>query len=244
MGQPVTGQSGVGQAENRVRTTGTNDAEPNAGVYQLQADASAEQGDVNSADTGAEVRQPSPGWMMLRELAETIILSLVIFLLIRQVVQNYRIESHSMQPNFYEGQFILVNKLSFRLGAPARGDVIVFHNPSNVNEDYIKRVIGLPGDTVEIRNQAVYINGEVLVEDYDLNLLHPSTVYGPLLLEPSHLFVMGDNRQNSKDSRDFGALSEDLVVGKAWLHVWPLATFGWVDHYDLEPGGNAAQAVP
>ena len=94
--------------------------------------------------------QPSMSWMMLRELIETIVLSLVIFLLIRQVVQNYRIESHSMQPNFYEGEFILVNKLAYRLGSPVRGDVLVFHNPNNVDEDYIKRIIGLPGDTLEI----------------------------------------------------------------------------------------------
>ena len=149
-----------------------------------------------------------------------------------------------MQPNFYEGQFILVNKLSYRLGAPERGDVIVFHNPSNVSEDYIKRVIGLPGDTVEIHNQAIFINGEVLAEDYNLNPLHPSTVFGPLLVAPNHLFVMGDNRQNSKDSRDFGALSEDLIVGKAWIHVWPLSNFGWVEHQELEPGPHAARAAP
>lgn len=219
-------------------------------VYRLQADSAAESKtdtgtNLDIQDVGAqEENQPSPGWMMLRELAETIVLSLVIFLLIRQVVQNYRIESHSMQPNFYEGQFILVNKLAYSLGSPARGDVIVFHNPNNINEDYIKRVIALPGDTIEIRSQKVYINGEPLQEIYDLNPLHPSTMYGPLLIEPNHLFVMGDNRQNSKDSRDFGALSEELVVGKAWIHVWPLANLGWVQHYDLEPDAHAARASP
>src|SRR5262249_19029952 len=88
--------------------------------------------------------EPSMTWMLLRELVETVVLSLIIFLLIRQVFQNYRIESHSMQPNFYEGQFILVNKLAYKLGQPARGEVLVFHNPNNLSEDYIKRVIALP----------------------------------------------------------------------------------------------------
>jgi signal peptidase I len=186
--------------------------------------------------------EPSMAWLLLRELVETVVLSLVIFLLIRQVVQNYRIESHSMEPNFYEGQFILVNKLAYKLGAPQRGDVIVFHNPNNTDEDYIKRVIGLPGDTVEILNQSVLINGEVLTEPYDMNMLHPDSYFGPYVVSPDHLFVMGDNRPNSKDSRSFGELSSDLIVGKAWVRVWPITEFGRVMHYELEPGATAQAA--
>ena len=197
---------------------------------------------AGSGDAEVAEEQPSVTWLLLRELVETVVLSLVIFLLIRQVVQNYRIESHSMEPNFYEGQFILVNKLAYRFGAPQRGDVIVFHNPSNPDEDYIKRVIGLPGDTVEIYNQNVLINGELLDEPYDMNELRPDTYFGPVLLEPDHLFVMGDNRPNSKDSRSFGQLSSDLIVGKAWVRVWPLSEFGSVDHYDLEPGATVRAA--
>jgi signal peptidase I len=184
--------------------------------------------------------QPSMTWMMLRELIETVVLSLVIFLLIRQVVQNYRIESHSMQPNFYEGQFILVNKLAYRLGSPERGDVLVFHNPQNVKEDYIKRVIGLPGDTLEIRDGKVFINGKELVEKYPINQIPPGQNYGPITIEPDHLFVMGDNRPQSQDSRYFGQLSEDLIVGKAWVRVWPLNKFGIIQHYDLEPSAATA----
>lgn len=177
--------------------------------------------------------QPSMGWMMLRELIETVVLSLVIFLLIRQVVQNYRIESHSMQPNYYEGEFILVNKLAYRLGSPERGDVLVFHNPNNLEEDYIKRIIGLPGDTVEIYGGQVYINGYPLIEDYPHYEIPPNQIWGPELIEPDHLFVMGDNRPQSQDSRVFGQLSEDLIVGKAWLRVWPFDRFGILQHYDL-----------
>jgi signal peptidase I len=179
-------------------------------------------------------------WMLLRELVETVVLSLVIFLLIRMVVQNYRIESHSMLPNFHEGQFILVNKLAFKLGEPVRGEVVVFHNPSNTDEDYIKRVIGLPGDSVEVREQTVYINGEALPQPYQTNPLPAGYQYGPAVVPPDHLFVMGDNRPNSRDSRypEVGPVPENLVVGKAWLRVWPFAEFGLVPHYQLEPGAG------
>lgn len=202
--------------------------------YTLVPDApeAVEDGVLSEAE---ESDQPSMTWMLLRELVETVVLSLVIFLLIRQVVQNYRIESHSMEPNFYEGQFILVNKLAYKLGTPERGDVIVFHNPNNREEDYIKRVIGLPGDTVEIHNQAVYINGEPLEEPYLEYQIRPGEPFQPIVVEPDHLFVMGDNRPNSEDSRVFGQLPEELVVGRAWLRVWPFSEFGLIEHYDLEP---------
>lgn len=198
--------------------------------------------DGGTADAASEpsmetvaTTQPSMGWVLLREIVETVVLALVIFLLIRQVVQNYRIESHSMRPNFEEGQFILVNKLAFKLGAPERGDVVIFHNPNNTKEDYIKRVIGLPGDTVEVRGQMVYINNRPLPEEYPLNSFAPNSQFGPLVVEADRLFVMGDNRGNSTDSRAFGTLSEDLVVGKAWVRVWPASEFGLIQHYDLEP---------
>jgi len=180
--------------------------------------------------------EPSLGWIMFRELIETIVLSLIIFLLMRQVVQNYRIESQSMETNFCEGQFILVNKLAYKLGDPTRGDVVVFHNPSNQNEDYIKRIIGLPGDTVEVRNQQVLINSQPLDEPY-LRYKNVDT-YGPTVIEPERLFVMGDNRPNSSDSRreGVGQLPQELLVGQAWLRVWPFDRWGLVRHYEIEPG--------
>lgn len=120
-------------------------------------------------------------WMLLRELIEKLLARFprIIFLLIRQVLQNYRIESHSMEPNFFEGQFILVNKLAYKLGQPQRGQVLVFHNPNNTSEDYIKRVIGTwPGDTVEIREDQVYINSQVLTEPFNKNPYRPGTKMG------------------------------------------------------------------
>jgi len=196
--------------------------------------------DGNVAGT-MDGNQGSALWLLLRELLETIVLSLVIFLLIRLVIQNYRIESHSMEPNFSEGQFILVNKLAFKLGEPSRGEVIVFHNPGNVEEDYIKRVIGLPGDEVEIRDQTVFVNGEVLAEPYTTNPF--TSNYGPAIVPDSHLFVMGDNRGNSSDSRRIGPIPEELIVGQAWLRVWPLDKWGLITHYKLEPGQPAAVSL-
>lgn len=188
--------------------------------------------------------QPPMLWMLLRELVETVVLSLIIFLLIRQVVQNYRIESHSMQPNFYEGQFILVNKLAYKIGTPARGEVIVFHNPNNHDEDYIKRVIGLPGDMVRVQNQTIFINEQVLDQPYGPNPFPPDYSFGPALVPSNHLFVMGDNRPNSSDSRNpaVGPIDESLIVGKAWLRVWPFDVFGLVPHYTLEPHAAAPPA--
>lgn len=192
--------------------------------------------DASVGNQSTAEKQPSAAWALFRELLETIVLSLIIFLLIRQVIQNYRIESHSMQPNFYEGEFILVNKLAFRFGEPDRGEVIVFHNPGNLEEDYIKRVIGLPGDTVEIRDQTVYVNGEAFPEPYPINPFRPGENYGPTVVPPSELFVMGDNRGNSSDSRRIGTIPEELVVGQAWLRVWPIDHWGLIKHYELEPG--------
>ncbi len=189
-----------------------------------------------------EEEQPSMGWMLARELIETVVLSLIIFLLIRHVVQNYRIESHSMEPNFYEGQFILVNKLAYKLGSPSRGDVIVFQNPNNTDEDYIKRVIALSGDTLEIRDQDILINGQVQHEPYPQNYLLPNTYYGPVVIPPDHLFVMGDNRPNSRDGRSFGPLAQDLVIGKTWVRLFPFSKFGPIKNYDLQPSASAEDA--
>lgn len=191
------------------------------------------------SSTGHDASEGPSAWSLLRELLETVILSLVIFLVIRQGVQNYRIESHSMQPNFYEGEFVLVNKLAYKLGDPARGDVIVFRNPANEDEDYIKRVIGLPGDTLQFNGDSLYVNGEPLDDSFTTQPTY-APIAEPVVVSPEHLFVMGDNRPNSRDSRAFGLLDDDLVVGKAWVRVWPIDEMGLIDHYSLEPGVSLA----
>lgn len=206
------------------------------GDYRVLNDAGAVAvSDVPTSD-GYATEQPNLFGALLRELVETVVLSLILFLIIRQVIQNYRIESTSMLPNFHEGQFVLVNKLAFKLGEPHRGEVLVFHNPDLPSEDFIKRIIGLPGDVVEIHGKQVFVNGKLLDEPFDHHLPDDNYQFGPVTVEDNTLFVMGDNRPNSKDSRVIGAIPEDLLVGKAWLRVWPLNEFGFIKHYQLEPG--------
>lgn len=183
--------------------------------------------------------QPAPrneALQLLRETVETIVLALIMFLIIRQGIQNYRIESHSMEPNFYENQFVLVNKLAYRLGEPQRGDVVVFHNPNNVKEDYIKRIIGLPGDALEFRDDIVYVNGLPLDEPYTNPPTRAPFGSQTIVVEDDHLFVMGDNRPKSSDSRYFGQLDQDLLVGKPWVRIWPVSEWARVGHIDLVPG--------
>ncbi len=166
---------------------------------------------------------------MLRELVETLILTLVIFLLIRFAVQNFRIEGYSMEPNFHDGQFLFVNKLVYLFGKPERGDVIVFVPPTNASRDYIKRVIGLPGDKVEIINGTVYINDHVLNEVYPLN---PATYsMPPLIVPPDEYFVLGDNRNFSSDSHSWGTVHASKIIGRAWFSYWPPQLIGFVPTY-------------
>jgi signal peptidase I len=172
---------------------------------------------------------------ILREIAETAILTLLIFVLMRAVVQNYRIEGYSMEPNLHEQEYLIVNKVSYYLGEPQRGDIIVFEFPgshlSGPEKDYIKRVIGLPGDTVECRPGEILVNGQVIDEPYGPN---PGSYYcPPTVLGPSEYFVLGDNRNQSSDSHSWGPLERRFIIGKAWLLYWPLENFGLVPSHPI-----------
>lgn len=170
------------------------------------------------------------GWgRTLRELIETLVLTLVIFLLIRFAAPNFRIEGSSMEPDFHNGEHLFVNRLVYMLHPPERGDVIVFVPPTNLSSDYIKRVIGLPGDRVEIVDGRVVINGKPLQEPYPLN--PGSYSYGPVTVGPDEYFVLGDNRDYSSDSRSWGMLSAKKIIGKAWIVYWPPNTVGLVSDY-------------
>jgi len=173
-------------------------------------------------DDGIELKS------LLRETLETVILAVLIFLVIRSLVQNYRIEGQSMEPNFHHGQYLLVNKLAYRLSDHARGDVIVFHYPNNPTQDYIKRIIGLPGDTVEILEGVLYLNGSPVDEPYDQ--IPMTRNISAQVVEPGNLYVLGDNRPASSDTRTWGQLPQEFVIGKAWLAIWPVETAGLVEH--------------
>lgn len=156
-----------------------------------------------------------------RELVETAILTIAIFLVVRVALQNFRVEGSSMEPNLHNGEYILVNKVDYMLTSPARGDVIVFQavQAGQPDKDFIKRVIGLPGETVAVRNRAVYINGRRLREPYIKSL--PTYPYPATRVPPNEYFVLGDNRNNSADSHMWGDLNRRYIIGKAWISYWP-----------------------
>ena len=180
---------------------------------------------------------------LVRELIETVILALAIFLVLQFSVQNFRVEGSSMVPTLSEGDYLIVNKIVYlrftpeELGAllpflggdrdeslftfhhPSHGEVIVFHFPRDPSRDFVKRVIGVPGDVVEIERGTVILNGEELDEPYlernDRSNMDAQTV------PPDSYFVLGDNRRASNDSRDWGFVPSEQIVGRAWFGYWP-----------------------
>jgi signal peptidase I len=222
----------------------------------------------SSTDAVSTVEQPAPATTESRgdsarslvwEIIQTVLLTIAIFLAVRSVVQNFRVEGASMDPTLHTGQYLLINKVlyaradgtllsglipdrtpqdtpNYIFGGPRRGDVIVFIAPGQSDKDFIKRVIGLPGETLEMRHKQIYINGSPIDEPYVHFLQPPSSVdqevasydvrerYGPVTVPPDQYFVMGDNRDNSQDSRYWGFLPRDYVKGKALMVYWSYKT--------------------
>ncbi len=187
----------------------------------------------------------------LRDLAETVILTLVIFLLVRAVVQNFKVEGRSMEPTLQNNQYLLVNKIVYwhldgailsalfpgmvdeslardgavyPFGEPRRGDIVVFRFPRDPSRDFIKRIVAVPGDTVEIRAGRVFVNGQFIHETY-VNQ-NGNYSWGPERISSGAYFVLGDNRNNSSDSHVWGPVPRDNIIGKAWLSYWPFDQFG------------------
>lgn len=220
--------------------------------------AATEAGDalVDPAAQPVPAKRPS----MLREIAETLLLALIIFIAVRAVVLNFRVDGKSMEPSLADNEMLLVNRNayfawdedqwfgwmpgvdtgdnadpSYPFGKPERGDIIVLNPPPSASADkpYIKRVIGEPGDTVELRNDQVFINGEQIQEPYIDDGewgCRPSQVCGPLTVPDDSVFVLGDNRGNSEDSRYFGVVPIKNIIGKAWITYWPVKQIELVPH--------------
>jgi len=174
---------------------------------------------------------------MLRDLVETMVLVAIAFLVINALIGRFRIEQVSMQPNLHEGEYVIVDKVSYALRRPERGEIVVLKSPNPNQPDLIKRVIGLPGETLEVRGSTAYINGQPLNEPY---IAQPMAGDFPATqLQANQYFVMGDNRNNSDDSRRFGARPADDIVGRAWIIYWPPA-----DWQILSRPSYAAPAAP
>jgi signal peptidase I len=172
---------------------------------------------------------------LFRETLETIVPAILIALLINLfLAQATRVYGQSMEPNLHTDQRLIVEKLSYnryfrqylKLDGPQRGDVVVIRLDGQNNELLIKRVIGLPGDQVEIHDGRVFVNGQPLNEPYLTGVT--SGYYGPAIVPPLHIFVLGDNRSFSNDSRNFGTVPLKDVIGRAWFSYWPLEQMGFV----------------
>ncbi len=161
---------------------------------------------------------------VLREVLETVVFTLIIFLLIQTFIRNFRVVGTSMEPNLHNGQYLIIDKISYKLGGPHRGDVVVFEPPYRPGEDYVKRMIGLPGDLVEIRQGNVFINGELLPQPYGVR--PGSYSMEPRRVGPDEYFVLGDNRNSSSDSHTWGMVPAANVVGRAWISYWPPSLWG------------------
>jgi signal peptidase I len=162
-----------------------------------------------------------------REILESVVLAVVLAAVIRIFLfEPFYIPSPSMQPTLYANDRIIVNKLVYRLYTPTRGDVMVFRFPLDTSRDFIKRLVAFGGETVEVRQSHVYINGKVLHEPYLLHELVPN--FGPYKVPTGSYFMMGDNRNNSEDSRVWGPLARKFLIGKAIVIYWPPGRIGIV----------------
>jgi len=168
------------------------------------------------------------GRSMLREILETALLTLIIFVVLNTLTGRFQVRGSSMEPTLHNGQYLVVSKLTYWIHPPERGDIIVFHPPNNLSEDYIKRIIGLPGERVKIREGELWIDRVQLDEPYIPN---PGPYSGTWDLNAGEYFVLGDNRSNSSDSHSWGMLPRENIIGKAWLCYWPPEEWGLAAHY-------------
>jgi len=158
---------------------------------------------------------------IVRDIAETAVLTVAIFLVVRVALQNFKVEGQSMEPNLHNSEYILVNKIDYMLHPPQRDDVIVFRAvpAGQPDRDFIKRVIALPGETVAIHDDKVFINGKQLAERFarrTMNYKFPASK-----VPKNEYFVLGDNRANSEDSHLWKWLPKSDIIGKAWVSYWP-----------------------
>ena len=166
------------------------------------------------------------------EILQTILIAVAFYFVVDAVIGREEVFNVSMEPTIYEGEVIFVNKLAYRLGKVDRGDIVIFHSPYDAKENFLKRVIGLPGDEIKISAGKVYINGKLIEEPY----LKNATLDENMWVVPEDMyFVMGDNRQNSVDSRSWGFVPQKDLIGKALAVYWPLSHVRILKHVNIYP---------
>jgi signal peptidase I len=200
-------------------------------IFEM-SEAAPEVAPANDRPSPETARKPNTGRAILREIVETIVLFLVVFIVSRLTIGNYAILGQSMEPNYHENQRLLVDKVSPLLFGYQRGDVVVVRSPIQ-DIELIKRLIGKPGDVIELRDNQVYVNGVLLDEPY----LPPNAQSGLYFdtnrwtLGEDQYFIMGDNRSFSQDSRAFGPVPADHIIGRALLLYWPLSDLHIIKHH-------------
>jgi signal peptidase I len=167
------------------------------------------------------------GRSLLREILETILLTAILFVVINTLTGRSQVNGSSMEPTLHDGQYLIITKIAYWFHSPGRGDIVVLHPPTSVGEDYIKRIIGLPGEQIQVRDGQVWVNGAALDEPYVASAPGYS---GSWTLGDDEYLVLGDNRNNSSDSHSWGPIQEGSIVGKAWFSYWPPEHWGLVDH--------------
>jgi signal peptidase I len=167
---------------------------------------------------------------ILREVGITVLIAVIVFVCLRFTVQSYTVVMSSMEPTFQQGDCIMVSKVSYRSSGPQRGDVIIFDPPFDSEYPFIKRVIGLPGETVEINDGKVAINGTPL-EENEYIAAQPDYTMSAQEVPENEYFVLGDNRNYSNDSHNGWTVLRDNIIGKAWFTYWPPSKLGVVKHY-------------
>jgi len=182
------------------------------------------------SDPGTEIEKPvsdeKPGFFrFLVDLLETLVLSILLFLVINAISARIRVDGSSMEPSLQSGEFVIVNRLAYKIGNPNYGDVVVFHFPGDPGQEYIKRVIGLSGDSVKVSDGTVYINDKPTEEPY---IAANPRYQGNWDVPADHLFVLGDNRNNSSDSHNWGAVPIENVIGEAFFIYWPPPDWGMI----------------
>jgi signal peptidase I len=167
----------------------------------------------------------------LRDLVETLLLAVIIFLLVNTLTGRYEVQSISMEPTLHEGQYLIVSKITYLFHSPERGDVIVLDPPNGKSTiPYIKRIVGLPGESIEVRDGRVWIDGTALNEPY---ISGPPSYRQKRILGENEYMVLGDNRNNSSDSHVWGALPRENIIGKSIFRYWPPEKWGLIPHYQF-----------
>ena len=187
-----------------------------------------------AADNSAEEKKVDIKKEIISWVLYLLFVVVLVYVIITFVGQRTVVDGRSMNPNLNDGDNLIVEKLSYRFRDPQRFDIIVFPPQGAPNEHYIKRIIGLPGETVQIDYEGnIYINGEILEEDYGLETIqNPGRAAEPITLGEDEYFVLGDNRNNSTDSRTekVGNVKRNTITGRAWVRIWPLSEFGVLKH--------------